>query len=277
MFGLDLHKVFSKDNGDIGTLVFQPYLTRLDDVVNPSFFFDNGNDRELIWRIANFNYKVLNNGKFNFRVGHFEVPFGLEQNIDTNGTLRQYTFADRGIKADWGLSVNGATRSADYEIALTRGAGNTLEDTDNPYIFSGRVGFPSHRNFILGGSWFYGRVLAGEETVRRKKLGVDLAYYHRHFEWLFELSAGKNDLNNTVSTLAEMSYRDASEHFHGYIQFRHQGIKSGGWESEQVWTLGGSWQPSNHWGVSMQYARQVNSIAEKAPVKRLTAQVRYRF
>ena len=275
--GLDLHKVFSNDSGDIGTLVFQPYFTRLDNVATPAFFFDDGNDLELIWRIANFNYKVLNNGRLNLKIGHFELPFGLEQNLDTNGTLRQYTFSDRGLKADWGFSVNGSGKLLDYELAFTRGSGNQIKDSGNPYIFSGRLGKPSHHNFIFGGSWLYGEVLGKSGTVRREKLGLDMAYYYHQYEWLFELSAGSNDRQKTRNVLTEVSWRDASEQFHGYVQFMRQAIRSDRWQFAQNWILGGRWLPDNYWDLSVQYAYQDNNISPKKDTKLLTAQIRYRF
>lgn len=150
VLGLDIHKVFSNKTQDIGTLTFQPYIVKLNNVAQAPFIFDHGNDTELTWRIANFNYTALAQGKFNIRIGHFEVPFGLEHHVDTNGTLRQLTINDRGIKADWGISVNGILPNLEYEIALTRGSGNDIKSTENPHIFSGRIATPSHKNLITG-------------------------------------------------------------------------------------------------------------------------------
>ena len=149
--GFDLHKVFTGEQGDFATLVFQPYWVRLHDVQNPGFYFDGGDDAELTWRIANINYTGLSYGSFNVRAGHFEVPFGLEQNIDTNGTLRQYSFRDRGIKADWGVSVNGVLSEFDYEVALTRGSGNNISERDEPRCLHLRLRLEAHARVILSG------------------------------------------------------------------------------------------------------------------------------
>lgn len=128
--GLDLHKVFSGPDGDWGTLVLQPYVMRLDSPAQPAFFEDH-HDWELVYRIFNFNYTGLAGGKFNVRVGHFEIPFGLEHVVNTNGTLHDYMHGPNiGIKADWGVSLNGELETFDYEFSLTRGTGNEWSSRD---------------------------------------------------------------------------------------------------------------------------------------------------
>ena len=69
--GLDLHRVYSSEQGDIGTLTLQPYLLRIDSARNAPPLFDDGDDWALQWRIANFNYTGLGHGRFNVRLGHF--------------------------------------------------------------------------------------------------------------------------------------------------------------------------------------------------------------
>jgi len=108
-FGFDLHKVFtSYDSGDIGTLLLQGYFTKLNNVETHPPFFNGENDLKFICRICNMNLAILDRGTLNFRIGHFDTPFGLEYNLDTNGTLRQYSNGrDLGDKLDWGIAVNG--------------------------------------------------------------------------------------------------------------------------------------------------------------------------
>ena len=131
--GLDVHKVFGSESGDWGTLVLQPYLTRLDSPRHPPFFESN-HDWELVWRIFNFNYTGIASGRFNVRVGHMEIPFGLEQVVNTNGTLRDYQHGRNiGVKADWGVSLNGELPAWDYEFSLTRGTGNEWSSRGDPF------------------------------------------------------------------------------------------------------------------------------------------------
>ncbi|MCU7905368.1 MAG: hypothetical protein KZQ76_05805 [Candidatus Thiodiazotropha sp. (ex Epidulcina cf. delphinae)] len=277
-FGLDFHKVFSSESGDIGTLVFQPYLVSLNNVPNPPFFFDDGNDTELTWRIANFNYTALSEGEFNIRAGHFEIPFGLEQNIDTNGALRQYTFSDRGIKADWGISVNGVLPALDYEIALTRGSGNEIENQENPYIISGRIGSPSYKNLVSGFSWLYGDVLGAVGVTRLKRAAVDVAYYYHNWEFLMELSGGKNEHTDTLNSLIEVSWRNALEDLHLYIQWRHLQLKpESRWEAGDDIAAGVRWLPMPYLEISTQYEKQVDLIKQQQNPTRLTLQFRLRI
>ena len=55
VIGIDIHKVFSGETSDIGTLLFQPYIVKINNNTNFPFVFDDPNDTQLTWRIANFN------------------------------------------------------------------------------------------------------------------------------------------------------------------------------------------------------------------------------
>ncbi|MCU7943666.1 MAG: hypothetical protein KZQ87_13400 [Candidatus Thiodiazotropha sp. (ex Cardiolucina cf. quadrata)] len=278
VLGFDYHKVLTDDFGDIGTLVFQPYIVKLNNVPNPPFFFDDGDDTELTWRIANFNYTALSEGKFNIRAGHFEIPFGLEQNIDSNGTLRQYTFSDRGIKADWGISINGILPSLEYEVALTRGSGNDIESRGDPYVFAGRIGLPSHRNLIAGLSWFHGDVLGGNGITKRDRVGLDVAYYQHHWELLFELSGGDDDGGDRVNSLMEVSWRNAKENLHLYIQWIHLRLKQDSqWEAGDDVKTGISWRFINDFELSAQYQKQIDMIGQEDKPALFILQVRWRI
>jgi len=277
VMGFDLHKVFSSDSGDIGTLVFQPYVVNLDNKNGTPHFFD-GKDTELTWRIANFNFTGLSKGGMNFRVGHFEIPFGLEQNIDTNGTLRQYTFADRGIKADWGVSVNGVLPSWDYEIALTRGSGNDITDRHEPYVFSGRIGSPSQKNLVAGFSWFDGEVLTAHGKNKRQRLGLDLAWYRYNWESLVEISAGEDEGSDVTNALAEVSWRNRTETFHGYVQINHRQQKqAGSWETGSTATIGINSYLANNFFISGEWANPIDTTPGTPDSSTLSLQLRYRL
>ncbi|MCH2106393.1 MAG: hypothetical protein MK291_07120, partial [Planctomycetes bacterium] len=121
-FGADIHKVFSSPAGDIGTLRLQGYALRADGLPMTPPLFDSAHDWEWTYRFFDFNYTRYSSQGVNLRVGHFEVPYGLEQTQSTNGTLRDYfSKTNLGIKADWGLSLNGASATHEYEVGLTRG------------------------------------------------------------------------------------------------------------------------------------------------------------
>lgn len=151
VIGLDLHKVFSDAEGDWGTLRLQPYLTRIDNLNQRPAFFEDDDDWELVFRFCDFNFTRIGRGRFNIRMGHFEVPYGLEHLLDTNGTLRQFIPGrNLGLKADWGVSINGVFPQFEYEVALTRGTGNEFFHRGEPFALAGRIGTPRDRNFVLG-------------------------------------------------------------------------------------------------------------------------------
>ncbi len=282
VIGLDVHKVFSHSTNDIGTLVFQPYIVKLNNVKNASFIFDDGNDTKLTWRIANFNYTGLAQGKFNIRIGHFEIPFGLEYQEDTNGTLRQLTVGDRGIKADWGVSVNGILPSVEYEVSLTRGSGNEFLSTGNPHLFSGRIGTPSYNNFITGFSWFTGDVLDGGGVTQRKKLGFDTSYYYYQWQFMMEMSVGETAGNNTLNSFAEVMWKSAQEDISSYLQVGYQRSEIDHKTSDKkaatsYWIAGIKWVGHNAFDISAQYKNKLKDTPTIDIDPIFNVQLRYRM
>lgn len=280
--GFDLHKVFSNSRSDIGTLVFQPYIVKLNNVNNPSFTFDDGEDTRLTWRIANFNFTGLNQGKFNIRVGHLELPFGLEYQIDTNGTLRQLTYTDRGIKADWGFSVNGIMPDFEYEVALTRGSGNEIKSTGNPYLFSGRIGSPSNKNMVTGISWFTGEVLGRTGVTRQEKLGVDASYYYYQWQFNAESSIGKTAQNELLNGFIEALWKNPKENLSAYLQLGYQRTDFNSElldESNQTsyWLVGVQWLSLDGFDISAQYKHKLKDVPTMEIAPMLSVQLRYRM
>lgn len=277
VLGLDFHKVFSSDSGDIGTLTFQPYYVRLNNVASPPPAFHGDNDA-LTWRIANFNYTAASQGAFNVRIGHFEVPFGLEQNVDTNGTLRQFTAGTRRPKADWGLSVNGATARFDYEISMTRGSGNQIHSAGNPYIFAGRVGTPSTDNMIHGVSWMDARINSTQGPIDRQRVGYDFTYRHHPVETMLEFSAGRDDDDDILNALMDISWRDNSESWHVYGQLSAQRRKQlQDWQSNSQVAVGLDWTPSTAISVGAQFSEPLSDTSAQATSSKLSLQVRLRL
>jgi len=282
VIGVDLHKVFSNSTSDIGTLTFQPYIVKLNNVNNPNFIFDDGNDTQLTWRITNFNYTALSQGKFNIRMGHFEIPFGLEYQIDTNGTLRQLTFADRGIKADWGFSVNGITPNYEYEVALTRGSGNEITSKGDPYIFSGRFGTPSNKNFVAGVSWFTGEVLGGTGVTQRERIGIDASYYYYQWQFMAESSIGETADNAVFNGFVEAQWRDAREKFSIYNQLGYQRAEvnhavTNETNTTSYWLIGVQWLGTEDFDISAQYKHKIEDAPSMEIDPILSVQLRYRI
>ena len=275
--GFDLHKVFSTADRDIAILTFQPYIVNFSNRDSTPYFFD-GRDTELTWRISNINYIARADGAFNIRLGHFEIPFGLEQNIGTNGTLRQYSFAERGIKADWGVSVNGILPTWDYEISISRGSGNDIDDRDNPYVFAGRIGSSAHKNLVVGLSFFDAEVLGPVEATRRQRVGLDVAWYHRNWELLAELSAGEDEDAETAMALLETSWRNNDETLHLYTQIKQQRRELDlERDSGSTIVLGAHQTLSREVSISGQWSKPFDRLGHQDDSSQFIVQLRYRL
>jgi len=282
-FGLDLHKVFSsEETGDIATLIFQGYFTKLNNVEKHPPFFKGEDDLKFICRICNINFVVLERGELNFRVGHYEMPFGLEYNLDTNGTLRQYSNGrDLGGKLDWGVTANGKFSWGGYEVSVNRGAGVDWTGDYNTYSFSGRV----ERNFsyasFLGFSAFYGylEIPGSPKYVDRTRFGLDANTDFGPFAFLGEVSVGKDDDTETFNLLVEVDIQDKTEQVLAYIQFKnasHQ-LRNASWDNSIQTSLGLRYTPNRLWTLSGQWTHDHTVYTQAKRASLLQVQARIRF
>lgn len=280
--GIDLHKVFTDKSGDWGTLTLQPYWTRIDNVPAPQSGFDDSSDFELVNRISNFNYTRHGKGKTNFRIGHFEVPFGLEQIINTNGTLRRFTHTENfGLISDWGVTFNGEASDVEYELGLSRGSGNVWRRRDDPFIVAGRIGSSRDQPVILGISVFHGEVLSfapSGGTVQRSRVGADFTFADEKLIWLGELSAGFEDDDRAYTALLEIDWTDAKESVLAYNQVVLRGFgRDTGWDNEFRSSLGVRWTPDTHWTASGQLSHFFDALNPERRGTVVEFQMRYRF
>ncbi len=276
-FGLDLHKVFTSGNRDVATLLFQPYMTRANDLVPTPPVFDGPDDWELIWRIANVNFKLQQDGALNLRVGHFELPYGLEQTINTNGTLRDYTHGGNfGLKADWGATINGDLDALEYEFAWSLGSGNEIRDEDGSGVLSGRLGTPRAGAEVFGVSFVDGEFQTPAGIVPRTRFGLDAQVYRGPLGLFAEFSTGKdNDTDDITRALGEVNWRNPEETVLAWVQVvatdknRMSGLNS---------LMGVRWEPAAGWSLSTQYVQVFEPLAEGGGHPgTLTLQLRYRF
>jgi len=298
--GFDIYKVFSLPDGDWGTLILQGYLTRVDDAFQggPYGFFEGEDDWEFVYRIFNFNYTALPRQSINFRIGHFEVPFGLEQVINTNGTLRQYMHSKNiGVKADWGFSVNGVTDDIDYEVAIMRGTGNEWSSRGGPFLFAGRVGTSSEENRFAGFSAYYGEIQSMAAigrwrsglvdpatgagvgaTIRRYRFAVDAMVRVRGFGFLIEITAGQDFDQEVITSLGEVHWQSRDERLLVYIQIKHcrQNYETG-WVHGTDVSVGFRFAPDTHWALSASFDGAVETFSGTERNGSASFQFRYRF
>ena len=275
--GFDFYSKIVRDGRDIATIVLQPYWIELNNRVSPPPFFSDGNDGALNWRIANINYTGLSRGGFNIRAGHFEVPFGLEHNIDSNGTLRQFTVSDRNIKADWGTSINGVLPTIEYEVALTRGTGNNISndstDAADPSVLAGRIGTLSTRNNIWGLSFLDGDIVAANRTVARRRVGLDWTYYNNNWELLSEISTGDNGATDTENAFLEFVWNNLSDTVKIYNQWQYR-TRELNTTTTRFFTLGSQWFITNKVDVSAAWSK---TFADQSANNTSTINIQFRI
>ncbi len=278
--GTDLHKVFSGDSGDIGTLTLQGYFTHIEDEAIRPGFFDG--EWTFVYRIFNFNYALAPRGRMNLKVGHFEIPMGLEHTINTNGTLLDYTHGRNiGVKADWGASLNGVLPGLEYEVSLTRGSGNSWETDGDPYIAAARIGTPSYRNIVWGVSAMSGDVYvhnSNGQTVERQRVGADVQWYVNQFGLLGEVSVGEQNGESTSTGLVELNRTSNGGSWKAYLQWIYTTLNPGdrSREDASVVLLGGKWD-LRRWDFSVQFSHDLDSFEGNSEKNLYVAQARYRF
>lgn len=271
VLGFDYFNVFSTDRGDVGTLIFQPYLVLSNDTqgsddnplttgVSPE---KTGNG--LQWRIANFNYTGIGRGRFNLRVGHFELPFGLEQIVQTNGTLNQTNvLANTGLKTDWGASLNGELPGFEYELGFMRGSGNGLNSEANGY-FVGRVGLPRYRSWWLGVSGISGELEFKDELIDLNSVAVDGGVrLPSGLQLMLEYSTQESNAGTNSYLFGELGYTSRSEAVFSYLQWRTGNLLdiSGSYNLPRA-SLGVRYEPSNLWSASMEYQRLASAAGSE--------------
>ena len=283
--GIDSHKVFSSPNGDWGTLTVQLYLTRLENQRKRPYFFEEEDDWELVTRITNFNFTGLSQGEFNIRVGHFEIPFGLEAVVNSNGTLRQLmTGPNLGVKADWGFGFNGTIEKIRYDLTLSRGTGNEYHSRNEPFALAGRIGTADDQETFTGTpgfglSFFYGDILGhGGKKKKRSRLGVDAATFIGPFTLLGEISAGQDDNADVVNGFAEVNWVTPAENLTVYGQFRSMNRRAKGrWDRASSSAFGLRLTPDNSWALSAQVEQGWSAFPGMDTEAFYSVQARYRF
>jgi len=119
-------------------------------------------------------------GRWNIRVGHYILPFGLLSNYDTERLiLKTQEDLSLGIKLDTGVEVLGFVGDFDYAISITQGVGeNRLTDVDNDKLITARIGWQGE-DISIGLSGLIGKVLTQKDSIIRKEIGSNTFYEKR--------------------------------------------------------------------------------------------------
>jgi len=276
--GLDTHKVFTRDTGDIGYAVAQVYFTKLSNHLPVPWMFDSKDDGEYVIREAHVNYTALPTWAPNIRLGHFTLPFGLEESIDTNGRLLDYYHGKNlGTKLDWGVGLNKVHGAVQYNISYTLGGKDKAKSIDGSYVYSGRIGSLSHLDFIIGLSLLNGKV----DKVKRQRLAIDWQYYWGTWGLLGEVAIGKENKQSKhwqkeKYSLIELNKTFINEELKVYSQFVFTD-KTDEKSNRKLLNIGLSYQFNTQLELSMSTNQQLNtpSTGKKQHLARF--QFRYRY
>lgn len=273
--GLDLHKVFSNKQGDYATLVFQSYFTQLQNRQPVPGPFDDDDDHQLIYRIVTLNFTRMPLNLPNFKLGHIELPFGLEHNIDTNGRLLDYGLMRKlGAKADWGIGVNQSNRHYMYEFTLTTGGGQDPKRKQGSYLFTGRVATPADDNFNWGVS--VAKAELGQQ--QRWRIGIDASYYFGLWGLRSEVSSGEQEQTRVGETILELRRVSTDETWLGYLHWIYNRSELANVsQHNQVAQLGIRYTPDQQLDISVQVQHELSITAPRDEETLARIQLRYRF
>lgn len=282
--GVDLRKRFYGRTGKTGELMLQAYLVQADDLMDPLLLFHEVEDWEVQWNDTNYNHAALPDDLMNIRVGHFDLPFGLEPTIDEQGSLRQFLHESNfGFREDWGITVNGGDGELSYEAGWTRGTGNDFRTTGDPGLVSGRVGAKPARNVQAGVSFLEGRTMnyvgpdRTTEIVDRQRVGVDFQIHHRGFALLTEASMGSDENENVHHRLVELNWSPAYDETLTWLQFRNQARQTTGWDDFLAASLGIETPIPGGWLFSAEWTQELDAFETESRIGYLSMQLRMLF
>jgi hypothetical protein len=281
LLGADVQKIFSSARGDVGTLLLQGYLIRIDNLERHPGFPNDDHDTAFEFRNFYFNYTGFARNRANLKLGHFELPYGLEAVVDTNGTLRDYSLGTNvGIKADWGLSLNGTLPRFEYEVGLSRGSGNAWTATGDPYAVVGRIGTTRDRTVVVGLSGFTGRIVAADRptgTVQRSRVGVDAQWELGASRFLSEVSLGHEDHRGILHGVVEADLSSPERGLMGYAQLLVTRVATPALDDQSVQlVLGAAFEPDGRWSASLQWSRDLRVPVGKQTGGAFAVQIRHR-
>lgn len=287
---LDAYAKLGTAQRDIATLVTQVYLSRVQRHPAPPPFFAGSSDTEVLPMINTLNLHLTGDRRLNLKLGHLELPYGLEATISNAGELRQFTLGpNTALMVDWGATLNGTLERFQYEVGVGRGSGMFYADNFDPYSLFGRIGSPVDTETYggvtgWGFSVFRGKVLNPARTAvhLRQRVAVDGQVYFGPLGLLGELSTGANGQGagraRVLNGLAEVNLTSRREAVSGYVQLVGERTIAGG-RGVRGWTqvVGVRWTPPGGWIVSAARDERIWRSAGTPPQVFLNLQVRRRL
>ena len=236
-----------------------------------------------------FDPSGQNVGRYNLRLGRFYLPFGLNQQTDTHGTILQLS-NDRnfGFERDWMAGLWGAAApDINYDLYYLLGSGYNLEWEGQSGLAVSRLSL-GNRLFneygveggisVMGGQRLGGdRVMPDEESrvIDTLRYGVDGRYTRMapggRAAMTGELSGGTDDHDAVLSQLYGVDYLHHSRRWGAagqYRDYRKEQADVGGteWAADRSVAVEATWYFRNdignstlHW-VKANVERQVERM-----------------
>jgi len=270
--GLDTHKVFSDQKGDFGYSVMQFYYTKLSNQNPYPFMFDSPDDGKIIVRETHINFTPSHYLIPNIRLGHFTMPFGLEDSNDTNGRLLDYGHGSNlGTKLDWGILLNKVHEKFEYKVSYTLGGKDDPKSVNGSYLYTGRFSTLSHQDYIFGLSFYFGEL----DNNDRQRVSFDLQYYYESWGIKAELAQGQLNDDDQRYALIELNKQSIDDSKKIYGQFIYKDRDSYE-EAQSLALIGFSYQLNTQLEASIEYKKQLVQVNDgKSSLFR--AQIKYRY
>ena len=280
--GFELLKKFSTETSTIAAFDFQARLVRRDGYNMVPNEMDGLGRQGWAFEYHNLYldlYNVLGHsrrpGRFNFRIGHSYVPFGLSLQTDTHGTLLQLSNGDNfGFDRDWSAGLQGSlNHSLDYNASYLTGSGYDLTWKGQTGLAALRLAlsnrFSSNYGLEGGLSLIEGSRLDPILPLRTQRIGIDARWRRTAPEGLLtfttELSGGRDASDPVFTQLHQADYLHASRRWGLAAQFRDLHRDAFGVNSsvigEFTWYLRNDVANSNsHW-IKLNVERQLANPA----------------
>ncbi len=257
--GFEVLKKFSTATRTFSAINFQGRLVRRDGYVGflndlegmdrRGFFFEYHNAYVDFYNVLDpllkASYQNALVGRFNFRIGRFYLPFGLNLQTDTHGLVLQLSNERNfGYERDWYAGLWGnLNQHLQYNLYYMMGSGYDPKYAGQAGLMGGRISlsnqYASEYGLEGGVAVMVGQRLSpdalarsiavaqhasGNAHVDTLRFGVDVRYRHAVptglVTWTSELGGGWDAPDGVFNQLHELSYLHASRRFGACTQFR---------------------------------------------------------